>query len=96
MEHRDDERCEQESAHPPRTAWRARSDRELIVAMRADISAALARAGSLRDALAGCCETFVRRLGVSFAGHEPGSLSAIAQMASTAFCSSCTGRSGAR
>lgn len=40
MEHRDDESCEQESALRPRTAWRARSDRELIVAMRADISAA--------------------------------------------------------
>ena len=39
MEHRDDESCEH-SAQPPRTAWRARSDRELIVAMRADISAA--------------------------------------------------------
>ena len=40
MEYRNDESCEEESALPPRTAWRARSDRELIVAMRADISAA--------------------------------------------------------
>jgi len=40
MEHRDDGSCEQESAHLPRTAWRGRSDRELVVAMRADISAA--------------------------------------------------------
>ena len=40
MEHRDDGSCEQEPVHPPGTAWRGRSDRELVVAMRADISAA--------------------------------------------------------
>lgn len=40
MEHRDDGSCEQGAAHPPRTTWRGRSDRELVVAMRADVSLA--------------------------------------------------------
>ena len=40
MEHRDDGSCERKSAPSARMAWRARSDRELIVAMRADVTAA--------------------------------------------------------
>ena len=40
MEHRNDGNSEQEPAPLPRTPWRGRSDRELVVAMRADIAAA--------------------------------------------------------
>ncbi len=40
MEHQDDGNCERDPARSARTTWRARSDRELIVAMRADIGAA--------------------------------------------------------
>jgi len=40
MEHWKDGKSVQESTHPLRPTWRGRSDRELVVAMRANISAA--------------------------------------------------------